>query len=280
MYKLVSLIISLLLAFEIYAEEQFKSLDEYHAENKESCRFVTKDGKEGVALNSNICFYAYKINIKDLDKAYEIFKKEYGYEVGLYLPKKAPEKRKEKDKIHVRIILNGVDYNVLFVKKEDGIYVYVHRSANGIHEMGKAKFEDVNDKLRVSASISKLIGHNYINEVTKIVVKNIYQYLHEKPEIIFEFEAKTNNMQEAYSLIRDYFISKEYYEENMVNNIFPQVINENSGFEKISDDYIKINVPVLDEEDIKMYILELKQDKDIIKGYITIDDFGNNQYFR
>ncbi len=96
------------------------------------------------------------------------------------------------------------------------------------------------------------------------MVKNVYQYtLDEKPEIIFEFEAETNNMQEAYSLIREYFISKEYYEEGAVNNIFPQVINENSGFEKISDDYIKINIPILDLKDINMYYrlytLELKK---------------------
>lgn len=90
-------------------------------------------------------------------------------------------------------------------------------------------------------------------------------------------------MQEAYLLIRDYFISKEYYEEDAVNNIFPQVINENSSFEKISDDYIKINIPILDLKDINMYYrlytLELKKDKDIIKWYITIDDFGNGGYY-
>ena len=50
-----------------------------------------------------------------------------------------------------------------------------------------------------------------------------------------EFEAKTNSMQEAYSLIRDYFISKEYYEEDTLNDIFPTAVNENSGYEKISD---------------------------------------------
>ncbi len=90
-------------------------------------------------------------------------------------------------------------------------------------------------------------------------------------------------MQEAYLLIRDYFISKEYYEEDAVNNIFPQVINENSSFEKISDDYIKINISILDLKDINMYYrlytLELKKDKDIIKWYITIDDFGNGGYY-
>ena len=90
-------------------------------------------------------------------------------------------------------------------------------------------------------------------------------------------------MQEAYLLIRDYFISKEYYEEDAVNNIFPQVINENSSFEKISDDYIKINISILDLKDINMYYrlytLELKKDKDLIKWYITFDDFGNGGYY-
>lgn len=57
--------------------------------------------------------------------------------------------------------------------------------------MGKGKFKDVNNKLRVFVSTSKLIGHNYINKITKVVVKNVYQYtLDKKPEIIFEFEAK------------------------------------------------------------------------------------------
>ena len=71
-------------------------------------------------------------------------------EVIWYIPEKAPAKRKDKDKIHVRIIFNGVDYNILFVKKEDGIYVYSHESYGGIREMGKAEFENVNDKLKVS----------------------------------------------------------------------------------------------------------------------------------
>lgn len=86
-------------------------------------------------------------------------------------------------------------------------------------------------------------------------------------------------MQESYSLIRDYFISKEYYEEDTLNDIFPTAVNENSGYEKISDDYIKINIPILYEEEIKMYTLELKKDNDILKGFIIIDDFGNTSYF-
>lgn len=86
-------------------------------------------------------------------------------------------------------------------------------------------------------------------------------------------------MQEAYSLIRDYFISKEYYEKETINNIFSPVMNKNSGYEKISDDYIKINIPILDEEEIKIYTLELKKDNDILKGFIIIDDFGNTSYF-
>lgn len=86
-------------------------------------------------------------------------------------------------------------------------------------------------------------------------------------------------MQESYSLIRDYFISKEYYEKETINNIFSPVMNKNSGYEKISDDYIKINIPILDEEEIKIYTLELKKDNDILKGFIIIDDFGNTSYF-
>lgn len=96
---------------------------------------------------------------------------------------------------------------------------------------------------------------------------------------MLEFEAKTNSMQEAYSLIRDYFISKEYYEKETINNIFSPVMNKNSGYEKISDEYIKINIPILDEEEIKIYTLELKKDNDILKGFIIIDDFGNTSYF-
>ena len=42
--------------------------------------------------------------------------------------------------------------------------------------MGKGKIKDVNDKLRVSVSTSRLICHNYINKITKVMVKNIYQY--------------------------------------------------------------------------------------------------------
>ena len=86
-------------------------------------------------------------------------------------------------------------------------------------------------------------------------------------------------MQESYSLIRDYFISKEYYEEDTLNDIFPTAVNENSGYEKISDDYIKINITILYEEEIKMYTLELKKDNDILKEFIIIDDFGNTSYF-
>lgn len=35
-----------------------------------------KIAKKGVVLNSNICFFAYKIDILDLYKAYEIYKKQ------------------------------------------------------------------------------------------------------------------------------------------------------------------------------------------------------------
>ena len=77
MIKSISFIIFLLFAFTGYAEEQFRMLQEYDPENEASCSFITKDGKEGVVLNSNLCFFAYKIDMQDLDKAYEIFKKQY-----------------------------------------------------------------------------------------------------------------------------------------------------------------------------------------------------------
>lgn len=34
-------------------------LQEYDPENEALCSFITKDGKESVVLNSNLCFFAF-----------------------------------------------------------------------------------------------------------------------------------------------------------------------------------------------------------------------------
>ena len=122
--KKLSFIFMLFLAVNSYAQEsKFKALDGYGIFSKEGCTYITQDGKENVALESTLCVSVYKVSvyktdIKDLDEAYEEYiKEEASNPLFAKVPKKAPVKRKDKNKIHIRLKSNGADYNILFEKK-------------------------------------------------------------------------------------------------------------------------------------------------------------------
>ena len=174
--KKLSFIFMLFLAVNSYAQEsKFKELDGYGLSSEKSCSYKTKEGKTGVELGSNICVRVYKTDIKDLDKAYEEYIKENEHkELFAKLPKKAPEKQKDKNKIHIRISYRGVDYNILFEKKDDGIYVYDHTMLWLPYELvGRDKPVYSDDKIKVYSGRSLQVGKDYINTVSNVLVKNI-----------------------------------------------------------------------------------------------------------
>ena len=74
-------------------------------------------------IYSNLCAEVYKTNIDDLDSAYIAYKKyiknnQGGDNIYKHLPDKAPKKRKDKNKIHLRFMYNDVDFNLLLVKNQ------------------------------------------------------------------------------------------------------------------------------------------------------------------
>ena len=108
--KKLSFIFMLFLAVNSYAQEsKFKEIDGYGLLSEKGCSYKTKDGKTGVELGSNICVHVYKTDIEDLDKAYEEYIKKNEYkELFAKLPKKAPEKQKDKNKILMEYMFTAI----------------------------------------------------------------------------------------------------------------------------------------------------------------------------
>ena len=257
--KKISFIFMLFFAVNSYAQEsKFKALDGYGLFNEEGCTYTTEDGKENVALESTLCVSVYKADIKDLDEAYDTFRKENMFHQD-YLPEKAPEKRKDKNKIHIRLKNNGADYNILFEKKDDGVYVYSHLGLiSEKNSIGEAKAEYESDKLKYYETRSVLIGENLKNTVSGVVIQKAYSL---KDNIYYHiYEVNTSDIDEAYKIINE-FRNEKY------NTNYPLTLDKNKNTECINSDYVTTDYDVME---VGIYTLELKKQGNKVVGIVEI----------
>ena len=269
MIKYLTVLLILLSAYGAYAKDAFQISNGNGIFNDKSCQYITKDGKSGVEQESTVCYNLYKTDIKDLDEAYNAYIEQYNDDDFVrHLPEKAPADRRDKNKIHIRLVSNGVDYNILFEKKEDGVYVYDHSSfwEQG-NKIGEVEPEEVTDKLKVYYMKGIQLGQNYINTDSKVLVKNVYGMYDDIG--FYKYEVSTNSIDEAYKIINDY-MSKNFKDElpkESLNNIYPPTLDDNKGTKRISDDYVVTNIAIMDVGD---YPLELKRKGNIVEGIVKV----------
>lgn len=256
--KKLSFIIILFLAVNSYAQEsKFKKLDSYGIFNEEGCSYTTQDGKNAVALESTLCVDVYKTDNKNIDEAYTAFRNEGIY--GEYLPEKPPVKRKDKNKIHIRLSNNGADYNILFEQKDDGVYVYSHLGMlSNKDSIGDARAEYESDKLKYYETKSILIGENLKNTVSNVVIKKAYSL---KDNIYYDkYEVNTSDIDEAYKIINE-FRNKKY------NANYPLSLDKNKNTKHINSDYVTTDYDVME---VGIYTLELKKQGNKVVGIVEI----------
>ena len=271
MIKKLSFIFALL--FAVYGYAKADDFQEIKSAMSGPCEYITEDGKNeklGEYMYSNLCAEVYKTNIDDLDSAYIAYKKyiknnQGGDSIFKHLPDKAPEKRKDKNKIHLRFMYNDVDFNLLLVKKSDGIYVYDYTKMWYLRMIFGGGHTPTNntDKLSIIESCSKVVGKNLISKDSNLLIKNAY-YFQDNVNYI-KFIVNTNNMEEAYRIIREYALSndpylKDYAPEDLLAT-YPKTLDENKATKRISDDYIvtELLLGVVDNS-----VLTFKKDGNVI----------------
>lgn len=270
--KKISFIIMLI--FSIYSYAKADDFQEIQSAMSGPCEYITEDGKNeklGEYMYSNLCAEVYKTDIDDLDKAYTAYKKylkdnqDSADNILKHLPDKAPEKRKDKNKIHLRFMYNDVDFNLLLVKKSDGIYVYDYTKIWDLRMIfgGDSQPTKINDKLSIIESGSKFVGKNLISKDSNLVIKNAY-YFQDNVNYI-KFIVNTNSMEEAYKIIREYALSNDpylndYAPEDLLAT-YPKTLDENTATKRISDDYVitELLLGVVDNS-----VLTFKKEGDVI----------------
>ena len=276
--KKLSFILILLFSVYSYAEEsQFQVIKESF---NGPCKYITEDKKQ-VKLNeymySNLCADVYKTNIDDLNKAYYAYKEylkenaHFSDNILIHLPEKAPDKRKNKNKIHLRFIYNDVDFNLLFLKKEDGIYVYDYTGMWHFRDaFGESEPEKITDKLTVYDMGTEFIGKNLISKDSNLVIKNAYgRYDNVNYK---KFVVNTSDMDTAYNIIREYVFSEntefnKISDKAQLDEYYPPSLEENKATKYINDDYVttELLIGVVD-----MSVVELKRDGDVIFGFAEV----------
>lgn len=276
--KKLSFIFILLFSVYCYAEEsQFQVIKESF---NGSCEYITEDKKQ-VKLNeymySNLCADVYKTNIDDLDKAYYAYKEylkenaRFSDNILIHLPEKAPDKRKDKNKIHLRFIYNDVDFNLLFIKKEDGIYVYDYTGMWHFRDaFGESEPEKITDKLTVYYMGTEFIGKNLISKDSNLVIKNAYgRYDNVNYK---KFVVNTSDMDTAYNIIREYVFSEntefnKISDKAQLDEYYPPSLEENNATKYINDNYVttELLIGVVD-----MSVVELKREGDKIIGFAEV----------
>lgn len=278
MIKFISFIFIFLFSVNSYAEEsQFQVIKESF---NGPCEYITEDKKQ-VKLDeyiySNLCASVYKTNIDDLDKAYYAYKEylkenaRFSDNILIHLPEKAPDKRKDKNKIHLRFIYNDVDFNLLFLKKEDGIYVYDYTGMWHFRDaFGEGEPKKINDKLTVYDMGTEFIGKNLISKDSNLVIKNAYGFSDNVDYI--KFIVNTSDMDMAYNIIREYVFSEntgfnKITDKAQLDEYYPPSLEENKATKYINDDYVttELLIGVVD-----MSIVELKRVGDKIIGFADI----------
>ena len=257
--KKLSFIFIMLFAVSSYAYEmKFLALGGYGIFSEKACSYITKDGKKAVALESTVCVNVYKPDIQDLDEAYTAFRNETVV-YKEYLPEKPPVNKKDKNKIHIRLLHNGADYNILFEKKDDGVYVYSHLGLIYNREsIGEEKVEYESDKLKYYETSSMLVGENLKNTVSGVVIQKAYSL---KDNIYYhKYEVNTLDIDEAYKIITEYR-NKKY------NTNYPLTLDKNKNTKRINSDYVTTDYDVME---VGIYTLELKKQGNKVVGIVEI----------
>ena len=257
--KKLSFIFIMLFAVSSYAYEmKFLALGGYGIFSEKACSYITKDGKKAVALESTVCVNVYKPDIQDLDEAYTAFRNETVV-YKEYLPEKPPVNKKDKNKIHIRLLHNGADYNILFEKKDDGVYVYSHLGLIYNREsIGEEKVEYESDKLKYYETSSMLVGENLKNTVSGVVIQKAYSL---KDNIYYHiYEVNTLDIDEAYKIITEYR-NKKY------NTNYPLTLDKNKNTKRINSDYVTTDYDVME---VGIFTLELKKKGDKVMGFVEI----------
>ena len=270
--KKISFII--ILFFSIYSYAKADDFQEIKSAMSGPCEYLTEDGKNeklGEYIYSNLCAAVYKTNINDLDKAYTAYKKylkdnqDFADNILKHLPDEAPKKRKDKNKIHLRFMYNDVDFNLLLLKKSDGIYVYDYTKIWDLRMIfgGDNQPTKITDKLSIIESGSKFVGKNLISKDSNLVIKNAYYF---QDNVNYKkFIVNTNSMEEAYKIIREYALSNDpylndYAPEDLLAT-YPKTLDENTATKRISNDYVitELLLGVVDNS-----VLTFKKDGDVI----------------
>lgn len=263
--KKISFII--ILIFSIYSYAKADDFQEIQSAMSGPCEYITEDGKNeklGEYMYSNLCAEVYKTDIDNLDNAYIAYKKyiknnQGGDNIYKHLPDKAPEKRKDKNKIHIRLKSNGADYNILFEKKDDGVYVYSHLGLISEKDsIGEAKAEYESDKLKYYETRSVLIGENLKNTVSGVVIQKAYSL---KENIYYHiYEVNTLDIDEAYKIINE-FRNEKY------NTNYPLTLDKNKNTERINSNYVTTDYDVME---VGIDTLELKKQGNKVVGIVEI----------
>lgn len=287
--KKIFLIILLFSFFNAYAEES-SLIEIIKDDSSVDCRYTGKakfsTENSGTLYNTNLCAKEYKAKTKDIQKAFSEFcKMNYYSNIIELLPDRLPAKsskyRKDNKMIEfniqensalITVVMNNIDYNILFKQKENIVEIYDFTwfySYYGFSNPGsEGKVEKINDKLSVVDLCGMYEGSNLTHTASGVTVRNVYSSGENISEI--EYIVNTQDMDEAYKIIRNYvYINSESYAVDPKNaeQYFPKTLNENKGTKRISDDFVitELFIGVVDESTLYL----LKEDGKI-KGYAVV----------
>lgn len=287
--KKLFLLILLFSFYNAYAEES-SLIETMYEDSSVDCQYTGKakfsTENSGTLYNTNLCAREYKAKTNDIQKAFSEFCKmnEYSRIIKLLpdkLPAKSSKYRKDNKMIEfniqensalITVIMDNIDYNILFKKQADGIniydftwfYDYLGFSNPGL----EGKVEKINDKLSVVDLNGMYEGSNLIHTSSGVTVRNVYSSGENISEV--EYIVNTQDMDEAYKIIRDYvYKNSESYAVDPENaeQYFPKTLDENEGTKRISNDFVitKLFIGVVDDSTVYL----LKEDGKI-KGYAVV----------
>ena len=287
--KKLFLFILLLSFYNAYAEES-SLIESINEDSRVDCQYSGKakfsTENSGTLYNTNLCAREYKAKTNDIQKAYSEFCKMNEYsDIIKLLPDKLPAKsskyRKDNKMIEfniqensalITVIINNIDYNILFKQKENIVEIYdftwFDEFLGFSNPSSKGKVEKINDKLSVVDLNGMYEGSNLTHTSSGVTVRNVYSSGENISEV--EYIVNTQDMDEAYKIIRDYvYINSESYAVDPENaeQYFPKTLDENEGTKRISDDFVitKLFIGVVDDSTVYL----LKEDGKI-KGYAVV----------
>lgn len=272
-----------------YAEES-SLIESINGDSSVDCQYTGKAKfsaeNSGTLYNTNLCAREYNAKTNDIQKAFSEFCKMNEYsDIIKLLPDKLPAKsskyRKDNKMIEfniqensalITVTINKIDYNILFRKKDNIVEIYdftwFYSYYGFSNPSSEGKVEKINDKLSVADLNGMYEGSNLTHTSSGVTVRNVYSSGENISEV--EYIVNTQDMDEAYKIIRDYvYKNSESYAIDPENaeQYFPKTLDENEDTKRISDDFVitKLFIGVVDDSTVYL----LKED-DKIKGYAVV----------